>query len=121
MGRDCGSTSCPTSASTTLVNSNGVTVVAPTGSGITAPASLLTGSCAQGWATCAPSVGGGCCPSGYACETATCAAVGGGSDVGKLAPNSGADAVGGGGGGVGLMVSASLFVSFTVGVLGIVL
>ena len=119
VGRDCGSTSCPTSASTTLVNSNGVTIVAPTGSGITAPASLLTGSCAQGWATCAPSVGGGCCPSGYACETATCAAVSGGSDVGKLAPKSGAATTGGAR--FGLLAGAPLVVSFMVGVLGVVL
>lgn len=120
VGRDCGSTSCPASASTTLVDSNGITIVAPTGSGITAPASLLTGSCAQGWATCAPSVGGGCCPSGYACETATCAAVSGGSDVGKLAPESGASrAIGGDG--MGVMIVFASLMSCLVGILGLVL
>ncbi|KEF55985.1 uncharacterized protein A1O9_07565 [Exophiala aquamarina CBS 119918] len=120
IGRDCGSTSCPASASTTLVNSNGITIVAPTGSGITAPASLLTGSCARGWATCAPSVGGGCCPSGYACETATCAAASGGSDVGKLAPESGAVRAFIGGGGAG-MAAVVVLMNSLVGILGVVL
>ena len=32
--------------------------------------------CASGWSTCAASLGGNCCPSGYACGTASCTAAG---------------------------------------------
>lgn len=63
MGRDCSLTSCPPSASITLVNTNGIVIIAPTGT----EAKSSSGSCAQGWASCAASAGGGCCPSGYAC------------------------------------------------------
>ncbi|EXJ77387.1 hypothetical protein A1O3_09613 [Capronia epimyces CBS 606.96] len=88
IGRNCDKTSCPASASTTLVDTGSLTIVAPTGSGITAPGSLLTGACANGWTTCAPVVGGGCCPSGYGCGATSCtASVSGGSGVGKMAPN----------------------------------
>jgi hypothetical protein len=90
-GRNCDTTSCPpASVSTTLVSGSTLTIVAPSGSGITAPASVLTGSCAQGWATCSADLGGGCCPSGYQCGEVSCAAVatgGGGSNVGKMPPN----------------------------------
>ena len=89
VDRNCDKTSCPTSASTTLV-SNSLTIVAPTGSGITAPGSLLTGSCATGWSTCAPADGGGCCPTGYACGTMQCSPTGtadGAGVVGKIAPS----------------------------------
>jgi progranulin len=92
IDRDCGKTSCPTLASTTLV-SNPPTIVAPTGSGITAPGSLLTGPCYQGWFTCAPADGGGCCQNGYTCGVYQCTASrpGGGQDsVGKQAPSNAA-------------------------------
>ncbi|KAJ5777498.1 GPI anchored protein [Penicillium odoratum] len=64
-GRDCDTTSCPTSRSTTFT-SDGVTIVIPvtTGSG-TSSGSI--GKCATGWFSCADTVGGGCCPSGYTC------------------------------------------------------
>ena len=89
IGRDCAMTSCPTTASTILLSTNSITAVAPTGSGITAPGTVLTGACATGWQSCAQSVGGGCCPSGYACGTSCTATAtgGGGSQVGKEAPN----------------------------------
>lgn len=35
-----------------------------------------TGACATGWSTCAASVGGNCCPSGWQCGTASCSSVG---------------------------------------------
>ncbi len=92
IDRNCDKTSCPTFASTTLVNGS-PTIVAPTGSGITAPGSLLTGACAPGWATCDPGVGGGCCPNNYSCGVSACTASisGDGTDVrGKIAPNTGA-------------------------------
>ncbi|KIX95197.1 uncharacterized protein Z520_09113 [Fonsecaea multimorphosa CBS 102226] len=95
IGRNCDSTSCPAVSSTTLVSGNTLTIVAPTGSGITAPGTQLTGNCAHGWSTCAPSVGGGCCPSGYVCGATSCAVPasvtgGGGKGVGKEAPNAAA-------------------------------
>jgi hypothetical protein len=95
IGRNCDSTSCPALASTTLVSGSSLTIVAPTGSGITAPSSLLTGSCATGWMTCAPDVGGGCCPSGYVCGSVSCSippgatsslGIASGGEVGKEAP-----------------------------------
>lgn len=70
-GRDCDTTSCPVVSSTTMV-SNGRTIVAP--------APTMTGGggrrCAQGWFSCADTVGGGCCPTGFACGS-SCAATGG--------------------------------------------
>ncbi|OAP54242.1 hypothetical protein AYL99_11343 [Fonsecaea erecta] len=90
IGRDCASTSCPALPSTTLVSGSTLTIVAPTGPGITAPATQVTGSCAHGWSSCAPSVGGGCCPSGYVCGVTSCNVpadvTGGGKGVGKEAP-----------------------------------
>ncbi|PBP21490.1 hypothetical protein BUE80_DR007690 [Diplocarpon rosae] len=68
-GRDCQKTSCPPTSSTTIVNS-GVTIVVPIGSA--AVVATPTGNCAQGWATCAASLGGNCCPSGWGCGTASC-------------------------------------------------
>ncbi|KIW13146.1 hypothetical protein PV08_08333 [Exophiala spinifera] len=88
IGRDCDTTSCPATASTTLVSGSTITIAAPTGSGITAPGTVLTGNCAHGWMTCSADVGGGCCPSGYQCGVASCAALAtGGAGVGKMAPN----------------------------------
>ena len=89
VDRNCDKTYCPTTASTTVVDGN-PTIVAPTGSGITAPGSLLTGACARGWLTCAPADGGGCCQLGFTCGPTQCTATqsGGGVDVaGKIAPN----------------------------------
>lgn len=89
IGRDCAQTSCPASASTTLVNSNGLTIVAPSGSGITQNSAGVTGSCAYGWFSCAATNGGGCCPSGYGCGTSCTATASGGQGnvVGKIAPS----------------------------------
>jgi hypothetical protein len=35
-----------------------------------------SGSCASGWAMCAPDVGGLCCPSGWTCGSLSCASAG---------------------------------------------
>jgi progranulin len=90
FGRDCAPTSCPTSATATLLDDNGVTVIATTSSELSAN-SILTGACATGWSSCAASDGGGCCPTGYVCGsscTATATVPGlQASQVGKLAPN----------------------------------
>lgn len=71
-GRDCQTTSCPATSSTTIVSS-GVTIVVPVGSAATV--NSPTGTCASGWATCAPSDGGNCCPSGWQCGVASCSSI----------------------------------------------
>ncbi|KAJ5145493.1 uncharacterized protein N7515_000057 [Penicillium bovifimosum] len=64
-GRDCDTTSCPVTVSTTIV-SDGVTIVAP----VATPTGPAGGNqCARGWFHCADTVGGGCCPVGFACGT----------------------------------------------------
>ncbi|KAM7195989.1 hypothetical protein V8F33_006440 [Rhypophila sp. PSN 637] len=71
-GRDCQTTSCPPVQMTTIVNSNGITVaVAVPATGVPA---ATTGTCADGWFLCGKDAGpvAGCCPSGYACGTASC-------------------------------------------------
>ncbi|KAK6583053.1 hypothetical protein PZA11_004129 [Diplocarpon coronariae] len=68
-GRDCQKTSCPPTSSTTIIN-GGVTIVVPVDSA--AVVATPTGNCAQGWETCAASLGGNCCPSGWGCGTASC-------------------------------------------------
>ncbi|EKD16983.1 hypothetical protein MBM_04560 [Drepanopeziza brunnea f. sp. 'multigermtubi' MB_m1] len=72
-GRNCEKTSCPPTPSTTIID-NGVTIVVPVGPAATV--AMPTGNCAAGWATCAASLGGNCCPSGWACGTASCSSVG---------------------------------------------
>ncbi|OQE80095.1 hypothetical protein PENNAL_c0048G10883 [Penicillium nalgiovense] len=64
-GRDCDTTSCPTISSTTII-SDGVTIVAPAAT-TTEHSSGGGNRCAQGWFHCADTVGGGCCPMGFAC------------------------------------------------------
>ena len=72
VGRDCALSDCPSASSTTVANTLGVTIVAPTGSGIGAAiAGLGKGSCQTGWSSCSPSLGGGCCPGGYGCASGT--------------------------------------------------
>ncbi|TVY83810.1 hypothetical protein LSUE1_G001224 [Lachnellula suecica] len=71
-GRNCDTTSCQATSSTTIISS-GVTVVVPVGSAATV--NSPTGTCASGWATCAASDGGNCCPSGYQCGTASCSSL----------------------------------------------
>ncbi|GAM82857.1 hypothetical protein ANO11243_008430 [Dothideomycetidae sp. 11243] len=76
VGRDCSSTSCPPAASSTVATDSYATVVAAS--------STNSGNCANGWQTCPASVGGGCCPGGYACGSVTCSATAAGqSNVGK--------------------------------------
>lgn len=108
VGRNCDTTNCPASTTNTVV-SNGATIVVP-GAGApvtegsiggggdvmtTAPAASATtagpGVCAQGFASCAASDGGGCCPSGYACGQMCTATAGGGgaNEVGKAPTLSG--------------------------------
>ncbi|TGO44288.1 hypothetical protein BCON_0554g00060 [Botryotinia convoluta] len=71
-GRNCDTTSCPATSSTTIVSS-GITVAVPVGSAATITSA--TGACATGWTSCAASLGGDCCPSGWACGTVSCESV----------------------------------------------
>lgn len=77
-GRDCDTTSCPTTSSKTLT-SDGVTVVVPVSAG---GESQSPGRCARGWFSCADTAGGGCCPTGYACGS-SCTATAAGATVAK--------------------------------------
>ncbi|OJJ49613.1 hypothetical protein ASPZODRAFT_156707 [Penicilliopsis zonata CBS 506.65] len=70
-GRDCDTTSCPITSSSTIV-SDGVTVVVPVTTS-TNSGGGGSGSCASGWFSCADTVGGGCCPTGFVCG-ASCTA-----------------------------------------------
>ena len=71
-GRNCDTTSCPATSSTTIISS-GITVAVPVGSAATITSA--TGACATGWTSCAASLGGDCCPSGWACGTVSCESV----------------------------------------------
>ncbi|KAK4241601.1 hypothetical protein C8A03DRAFT_12108 [Achaetomium macrosporum] len=74
-GRDCAVSSCPPFSSETVVQSNGVTVVAPAGATGPSESSSGSASCASGWFLCngqGDGEGEGCCPSGYTCGTASC-------------------------------------------------
>ncbi|KAJ5794318.1 hypothetical protein N7457_000917 [Penicillium paradoxum] len=62
-GRDCDTTSCPTTSSTTFISGD-VTIVAPVATTTEHPGG---NQCAKGWFHCADTVGGGCCPMGFAC------------------------------------------------------
>ncbi|KAH8881586.1 hypothetical protein GQ53DRAFT_848148 [Thozetella sp. PMI_491] len=70
-GRDCQTTSCPPTTYTTIVNTDGVTIVVPASA---VPSPTATGHCADNWFLCGKDAGNiaGCCPSGYSCGTASC-------------------------------------------------
>ncbi|KAK7532398.1 uncharacterized protein J3D65DRAFT_636685 [Phyllosticta citribraziliensis] len=86
VGRDCHSTSCPASASITVVDGNSVTIAGQSGVSFAS----TTGTCANGWSSCAASQGGGCCPNDYGCGS-SCTYTGTGvvstSAVAKVAPS----------------------------------
>ncbi|KAJ5811761.1 hypothetical protein N7474_008062 [Penicillium riverlandense] len=79
-GRDCDTTSCPTTSSTTLTT-DGRTIVLP----VTATAGNHGGGgrCARGWFSCADTVGGGCCPSGFMCGSSCTATAASSTTVSK--------------------------------------
>lgn len=43
--------------------------------GTAATVAIPSGNCAGGWSSCAASVGGNCCPSGWECGTASCSSI----------------------------------------------
>lgn len=74
----------------TVVGTNGVVVVAPSGASFATTAAPQGGSCAAAWYSCAASLGGNCCPTGYACgEQCTATASASQSVIGKSAPTAG--------------------------------
>ncbi|KAF2262277.1 hypothetical protein CC78DRAFT_582761 [Lojkania enalia] len=87
VGRDCQTTgSCIPISTITIVDSNGVTVVAPTGASF-ATTAQPSGTCATGWFSCASSLGGLCCPNGFTCGEQCSTSVAGGTQVvDKMAP-----------------------------------
>jgi len=91
VGSDCQTTgSCLPTASVTVVNTNGVVIVAPTGASLATTAPGQGGSCPSAWYSCAANVGGNCCPNGFACGeacTATGSVAPSQSIVGKVAPS----------------------------------
>ncbi|RAL00329.1 putative GPI anchored protein [Aspergillus ibericus CBS 121593] len=75
-GRNCDTTDCPATPSTTFT-SDGVTIVVPVATTTDTTTALTTSKaahCASGWFSCAATVGGGCCPTGYQCGS-SCTAV----------------------------------------------
>jgi hypothetical protein len=89
VGRDCkttGSCELPTS---TIINTNGVVIVAPTGVGVATTAAPQGGSCPSAWYSCPANRGGNCCPNGYECGEQCTATASGQSGVSqKVAPSS---------------------------------
>ncbi|KAH8626033.1 hypothetical protein IG631_19912 [Alternaria alternata] len=83
VGRDCQTTgSCALPRSDTIVNTNGVVIVAPTGA-------ESAGSCPSAWYSCPADAGGNCCPNGYACgEQCTATASGQSGVTSKAEPSS---------------------------------
>lgn len=83
VGRDCQTTgSCALPPSDTIVNTNGVVIVAPTGA-------ESAGSCPSAWYSCPADAGGNCCPNGYACgEQCTATASGQSGVTSKAEPSS---------------------------------
>ncbi|KAK7190819.1 hypothetical protein DPSP01_007911 [Paraphaeosphaeria sporulosa] len=86
VGSDCQTTgACMPTASTTVVNTNGVVIVAPSGASVASQG----GSCPSAWYSCAASLGGNCCPNGYSCGD-QCTATAGSSVADKMAPSAAA-------------------------------
>jgi hypothetical protein len=105
VNRLCALTNCLFATSTSTFVSNGVTIAVPVGSSTggteiiftniqttAAPTSFVSnGKCVAGFQTCAPSLGGGCCPGGFACENGPyCTAMpgmGATGEISKVAPS----------------------------------
>lgn len=75
-------------SSTTVIATNGVTVVAPSGAAVATDGAAQGGSCPSAWFSCPASQGGNCCPNGYACGEQCAATASGVSSVeAKVAPS----------------------------------
>ncbi|KAE8384882.1 hypothetical protein BDV23DRAFT_165970 [Aspergillus alliaceus] len=89
-GRDCDTTSCPETPLTTITT-NDRTIVVPVE---TEAPPVTTGRCASGWFSCADTVGGGCCPTGFACGS-SCTAVATATATGTVAKEQPTNSAGG--------------------------
>ena len=105
MNRDCDLTNCLFATSTSIFLSDGVTIGVPVGGSTGGSEIIFTnlqttaastsfgahGVCLAGFQTCAPSLNGGCCPAGFACESGpSCTAMAGRGVTGvvaKVAPS----------------------------------
>ncbi|KAF2127156.1 hypothetical protein P153DRAFT_60659 [Dothidotthia symphoricarpi CBS 119687] len=84
VGRDCQTTGSCAKPTETVLASNGVTVLVPSG----ATAAAEGGSCPSSWYSCAAAQGGNCCPNGYACGDQCTATASGQSGVqNKVTPS----------------------------------
>jgi len=91
VGRDCQTTGSCVLPTETIVNTNGVVVVAPTGAKVATTAAAQGGSCPSAWYSCAADRGGNCCPNGFACgEHCTATASGQSGVQAKVAPSTAA-------------------------------
>ncbi|KAE8354846.1 hypothetical protein BDV28DRAFT_67893 [Aspergillus coremiiformis] len=88
-GRNCDTTSCPETPLTTITSSDR-TIVVPVE---TEAPPVTTGRCANGWFSCADTVGGGCCPTGFACGS-SCTAVATATATGTIAKGQPTNAAG---------------------------
>jgi hypothetical protein len=90
VGRDCQTTgSCALPPTSTIVNTNGVVIIAPTGASVATTAAPQGGSCPSAWYSCPANRGGNCCPNGYECGEQCTATASGQSGVSeKVAPSS---------------------------------
>ena len=105
-GRDCSTTSCPPPPMTTITT-DGATIVVAVSDASKAVSAKPTSTCAGGWYLCPTEAGpvAGCCPSGYACGTASCtlSTSTATATVQKVFPNEGEQVgVGGKGGGAAI-------------------
>jgi hypothetical protein len=88
VGRDCKSTGSCDLPTSTIINTNGVVVVAPTGAGVATTAAAQRGSCPSAWYSCPANRGGNCCPNDHECGEQCTATASGQSDVvQKVAPS----------------------------------
>jgi len=88
VGRDCQTTGSCRLPSETLINSNGVVIVAPTGLGVASTAPRSGGSCPSAWYSCPADRGGNCCPNGYECGQQCTATASGQSGIQQKLPPS---------------------------------
>lgn len=88
IGRDCQTTGSCVLPTNTILDTNGVVIVAPTGAGVATTAAPQSGSCPSAWYSCAANRGGNCCPNGFECgEQCTATASGQSGVQGKVAPS----------------------------------
>ncbi|KAH7401597.1 hypothetical protein BKA66DRAFT_405692 [Pyrenochaeta sp. MPI-SDFR-AT-0127] len=88
VGRDCQTTGTCVLPTETILSTNGVIIVAPTGAGVATTAAPQGGSCPSSWYSCPANRGGNCCPNGYECGEQCTATASGQSGVSqKVAPS----------------------------------